>query len=59
LRVFSTKHLDLGYASRENPIELTVSETAAETKHKIKFTDSIWDAEGLEQDTVFYFNFDK
>ena len=51
--------MDLGYASRENPIELTVSETAAETKHKIKFTDSIWDAEDLEQDNVFYLNFDK
>ena len=59
LRFFLTKHLNPGCASREKPIELTVSESASETKHKIKFTDSIWNAEGLEQDTVFYLNFDK
>ena len=59
LKVFSTKYLDPGYAPSEKPIELTVSETAVGTKHKIRFTDSIWDTEDLEQDNVFYLNFDK
>ena len=57
--VVSTKYLRTGCVSSEEPIELAVSDTAAETKHKIKFTDSIWNAEGLEQDTMFYVNFDK
>ena len=59
MRVVSTKYLETGYAPSEKSIELTVSETAIETKQKIKFTDSIWNAEGLEQGNVFYLDFDK
>lgn len=59
LGVFSTKYRHSGYAPSEEPIELTVSETDVEPKHKIKFTANIWDAEGTEQDNVFYLNIDK
>ena len=59
LKVFSTKYPHSGYAPSEEPIELTVSETDVEPKHKIKFTANIWDAEGTEQDNVFYLNIDK
>ena len=59
LRVFSTKYPLSGYAPSEEPIELTVSKTDVEVKHKIKFTANIWDAEGIEQDNVFYLNIDK
>lgn len=58
MRVNSTKYLDAACAPSEKPIELTVGETVLQTKHNIKFTDSIWNAEGLEQDNVFYLNFD-
>ena len=59
LKVFSTKYPHSGYAPSEEPIELTVSETDVEPKQKIKFTANIWDAEGTEQDNVFYLNIDK
>ena len=59
LGVFSTKYPHSGYAPIEEPIEVTVSETDVEPKHKIKFTANIWDAEGTEQDNVFYLNIDK
>mgnify|MGYP001190852399 FL=1 len=59
LRVFSTKYPHSGYAPSEEPIELTVSDTAVEPKNKIKFTANIWDAESVEQDNVFYLNTEK
>ena len=58
LSVFSAKYPHSGYAPSEEPIELIVSETAVEAKHKIKFTANIWDPEGGDQDNVFYLNFD-
>ena len=59
LKVVSTKYPHSGYVLSEKPIELTVSKTAVEPKHKIKFTANIWDPEGIEPDNVFYLNIDK
>ena len=58
-KICSTKYLDSSSASSKTPIERTVGETNVETKYKIKFTDSIWDVEGVERKSMFYLNFDK
>ena len=59
LKVFLTEYLDKDYAPSKKSVELTVSETSIKEKQKIKFTDSIWNSEGLEHDNVFYLDFDK